>query len=55
MMPDCKTIFGSAKKVINEENLSRSFGVQIKVLNANLKERPNYAYVVAVSGASKDL
>ena len=34
MMPDCKTIFGSAKKVINEENL---------------------AYVVAVSGASKDL
>ena len=55
MMPDCKTIFGSAKKVINEENLSRSFGVQIKVLNANLKERPNYTYVVAVSGASKDL
>ncbi len=55
MMPDCKTIFGSAKKVINEENLSRSFGVQIKVLNANLKDRPNYAYVVAVSGASKDL
>lgn len=55
MMPDCKTIFGSAKKVINEENLSRSFGVQIKILNANLKERPNYAYVVAVSGASKDL
>ena len=48
MLPGCKTIFGPAKDVISEENLTQSFGIQVKVLHENLKERPNYASVIAV-------
>lgn len=47
MMPGHSPVFGKAQDVINEENLTRSFGVAVSILDEEVAGRTGYKSVVA--------
>jgi ABC-type cobalamin/Fe3+-siderophores transport system ATPase subunit len=49
MFPDKQTLYGPSSEVLTPETLTRSFGVNVKIVDINVKERPQYACVVAVN------
>lgn len=48
MFPDGTHLFGDTGEVLTDENLSKSFGVDVRIVGINLPERPNYQCVIAV-------
>ena len=49
MFPGKQTLYGPTAEVLTPETLTRSFGVNVKIVDIDVKERPQYACVVAVN------
>lgn len=48
LMPDGEPVWGPTREVLTEANLTRSFGVPVRILPADVPGRPGYACVAAV-------
>ncbi|MBQ8829787.1 MAG: ABC transporter ATP-binding protein [Burkholderiaceae bacterium] len=48
MLPGNRSLFGPTQEILTEKNLTKSFGIDVRILPTHLSERPNYCCVVAL-------